>query len=99
MQKGSIELNGILSGTKSYGSESITIIEVKNNKFKNKITKKKISFNKDNSWKKEIEEFANILINNEKNKGISSTSTEALAVMKMIDSIYKNDKKISQRQY
>lgn len=99
LQKGSIELNGILSGTKSYGSESITIIKVKNNKFKNKITKKKISFNKDNSWKKEIEEFANILINNEKNKGISSTSTEALAVMKMIDSIYKNDKKISQRQY
>ena len=95
LQKGSIELNGILSGTKSYGSESLTIVKVKNNKFKNKITKKIIYFKKDNSWKKEIEEFSRILINSNKNDIFKGTSKEALEVMNMIDSIYKNDKKIN----
>ena len=95
LQKGSIELNGILSGTKSYGSESLTIVKVKNNKFKNKITKKIIYFKKDNSWKKEIEEFARILANKSKKNDFKGTSKEALEVMSMIDNIYKNDKKIS----
>ena len=95
LQKGSIELNGILSGTKSYGSESLSIVRVKNNKFKNKITKKTIYFKKDNSWKKEIEEFAKILINKSTTSNFKGTSKEALEVMSMIDNIYKNDKKIS----
>ena len=99
LQKGSIELNGILSGTKSYGSESLTIVKVKSNKFKNKITKKTIYFKKDNSWKKEIEEFARILITNNKKGVIKGTSKEALEVMRMIDSIYKNDKKIFKKKY
>jgi predicted dehydrogenase len=94
LQKGSIELNGILSGTKSYGSESLTLVKVKNNKFKNKITKKTIYYKKDNSWKKEIEEFAKILIKDNKKGVIKGSSKEALEVMNMIDSIYKNDKKI-----
>lgn len=92
LQKGSIELNGILSGTKSYGSESITILNVKSSKYKNVIKKKTIYFKKDNSWKKEIEEFAEIVINKHKNKVFNGTSKEALAVMSMIDKIYKNDK-------
>ena len=99
LQKGSIELNGILSGTKSYGSESLTIIKVKSNKFKNKIIKKTTYYKKDNSWKKEIEEFAKVLITNKKKGVIKGTSKEALEVMKMIDSIYKNDKKIFKKKY
>ena len=94
LQKGSIELNGILSGSKSYGSESLSLVKVINNKFKNKIIKKIIYYKKDNSWKKEIEEFSRILITNNKKGVIKGTSKEALEVMKMIDRIYKNDKKI-----
>lgn len=92
LQKGSIELNGILSGTKSYGSESITILRVKSSKFKNVIKKKTIYFKKDNSWKKEIEEFADIVKNKHIKKAFNGTSKEALSVMSMIDKIYKNDK-------
>ncbi len=99
LQKGSIELNGILSGTKSYGSESLTLVKVKSNKFKNKITKKTIYYKKDNSWKKEIEEFARILTTNNTKGVIKGTSKEALEVMSMIDSIYKNDKKIFKKKY
>ncbi len=94
LQKGSIELNGILSGTKSYGSESLTLVKVKNNKFKNNITKKTIYYKKDNSWKKEIEEFGKILLKSNKKSVTKGTSKEALEVMSMIDSIYKNDKKV-----
>jgi predicted dehydrogenase len=94
LQKGSIELNGILSGSKSYGSESLSLVKVINNKFKNKIIKKTTYYKKDNSWKKEIEEFARILTTNNKKGVIKGTSKEALEVMKMIDRIYKNDKKI-----
>ena len=97
LQKGSIELNGILSGTKSYGAESISIINIKTNKFTNRIKKKIIYFKKDNSWKKEIDEFAKIVENKNKKINYNGTSKEALSVMNMIDKIYKNDKKIKKK--
>ena len=55
MQKGSLELNGILSGSKSYGRESIIINKVFKKKYNTKIKKKIVYFKKDISWKKEIE--------------------------------------------
>ncbi len=94
LQKGSLELNGILSGTKSYGSESLTIVNVKNNKFKNKIKKKTIYFKSDNSWRDEIEEFSKQILKKGNKIHSIGSSKEALEVMNMIDSIYKNDKKI-----
>ena len=94
LQKGSIELNGILSGSKSYGAESLTLVKVKRNKFKNMIVKKKFTFKKDNSWRDEIEEFSKVLKKNDKRNIIKGNSKEALEVMNMIDNVYKNDKKI-----
>ena len=91
MQKGSIELNGILSGSKSYGRESIIISNVVKTKYKTKIKKKIIYFRNDSSWKEEVDEFAHIILKNLKvNNG---TSSEALEVMSMIDKIYNNAKK------
>ena len=90
LEKGSLELNGILSGSKSYGRESISISKVKTKKYKNKIERKVIYFKKDYSWKEEISDFANIIKYNK--KIYSGNSNEALEVMKMIGRIYKNDK-------
>ena len=90
LQKGSIELNGILSGSKSYGRESIIVSNVIKTKFKTKINKKIIYFQKDNSWRAEIAEFAKSLLNNIPIK--DGTSSEALEVMKMVKDIYKNAK-------
>jgi hypothetical protein len=53
--------------------------------------KKIVYFKKDISWKKEIDEFANVLLR--KGKIINGTSKEALEVMKMVYKIYKNDKR------
>ena len=91
LQKGSLELNGILSGSKSYGRESIVISNVFKTKYSTKIKKKIVYFKKDISWKKEIDEFANVLLR--KGKIINGTSKEALEVMKMVYKIYKNDKR------
>ena len=88
LEKGSLELNGILSGSKSYGRESISISKVKTKKYKNKIERKVIYFKKDYSWKEEISDFANIIKYNK--KIYSGNSNDALEVMKMISKIYKN---------
>ena len=56
----------------------------------NKNVKKKIyQFYKDFSWKLEIDEFAEIIINNSKVK--TGSYQDALNVMKMIDKIYTSD--------
>ena len=86
MEKGQINLNGILSGSKSYGEEKIEIIP----KFSNKNKKKIISFKKDLSWQREIKEFIEAL---KKNKKIKTGNIEdAKKVMNLVDKIYKSDK-------
>lgn len=86
MEKGQINLNGILSGSKSYGEEKIEIIP----KFSHKNKKKIISFKKDLSWQREIEEFIDAL---KKNKKIKTGNIEdAKKVMNLVDKIYKSDK-------
>ena len=87
LEKALIVLSGILSGTKSYGKEKITIIP--NSTF-SKINKKKIyQFYKDLSWKLEIDEFAKIINYNLDVK--TGSYQEALNVMRMIDKIYLSD--------
>lgn len=85
-----LELTGILSGTKSYGSENLTIIEKLDDEptgSQNKTTK---NYLYDNSWKEEIDEFADCIVYNKTiNNG---TSEDALRVMEMIFNIYKADK-------
>ena len=52
LEKGMINLSGILSGTKSYGDEKITII-----KKEIKLRKKTKKFKIDKSWFREIKNF------------------------------------------
>lgn len=93
LSKGSIILEGILSGTKTYGKETLKIFPgAKPYLYKGKTTKtKNFYFNKDTSWPDEIDQFANDIIKNKKVE--YGNIYDALEVMKMIESIYKNDKK------
>ena len=90
LQKGSIELGGILSGTKSYGSETLNILS--KNDIKNKKKGKKYFFRADNSWKEEINEFSNSILKR-KNKRIEGNIIDAERIMLTIDKIYRADKK------
>jgi len=88
-QHGFIDLKGILSGTKSYGRESITIIskqDVKKNK-----EGKKLFFSRDTSWKDEVDEFAQLILY--KKNSYLGDIYEAENIMFTLDRIYKSDKK------
>jgi len=86
LEKASLILSGILSGSKSYGREKLILLNKKNEKY----FKKTFRFYKDDSWKQEIAEFTDIIINNK--KVLNGNSLQALEVMKMIHYIYNNDK-------
>ena len=86
LEKATLILSGILSGSKSYGQEKLIILNKKNEKFQKKIFR----YYKDNSWKEEIAEFTDIILNNK--KVVNGNSYQALEVMKMVQKIYNNDK-------
>ena len=89
LEKALIELNGILSGSKSYGRESLNLILRKSSsKGSQKI--KKFFFKKDNSWKDEIDEFARTII--KKKRVITGNINDAIQVMDMVQKIYLSDK-------
>ena len=95
LSKGTLILEGILSGTKTYGQETLKILPgAKPYEFKGKNSKtKSFSFKNDTSWPDEIDEFADGIL---KNKDVKYGNIyDALEVMEMIDKIYKNDKKIT----
>ena len=90
LQKGLLILSGILSGSKSYGKEKLELIpRIGNNGEKLKNT---YSFSqKDLSWKKEIDEFADCIKNDK--KIIHGNLEDSIKVMKLIETIYSKDKR------
>jgi len=86
--KGAINLSGILTSTKSYAPETITVVfasEDDEGDPKEQTTR----YNKDNSWNREIIEFANVILNNK--PVTSGSSNEALKTMELVYNIYKAD--------
>ena len=90
LKEGLLELAGILSGSKSYGSETLKIIERKHGESTGAQEEKLYTFLSDNSWKEEIDEFADHIINDLPIE--NGTSYDALKVMEMIFDVYKADK-------
>ncbi len=88
--KGTIILDGILSGTKTYGKETLKILPgAKPYLYKNNKKTILLNFNNDTSWNDEIKEFANMIL--KKKKITYGSVMDAYKVMLMIDKIYKND--------
>ena len=91
LERGSLILGGILSGSKSYGAETLTVVyadpEKDNGDPKEQITR----YNSDPSWDEEIRVFADAIINN---KTINSgSSLDALKTMELVYEIYQADQK------
>ncbi|PWS28177.1 oxidoreductase [Pedobacter yonginense] len=89
LSEGYIELHGILSGSKSYGEEKIIIGKRDEDSMDGQMEFKNVNFLKDNSWKDEIFEFADAIINNK--SVLSGTSNDALETMKLVYNIYYSD--------
>lgn len=88
LQKGSIVLSGILSGSKSYGSEKITVAWAASNEHgdpKEQTTR----YNKDHSWQDEIAEFTQAVLGN--GKILHGTVEDAYQTMSVVYQIYAAD--------
>jgi predicted dehydrogenase len=89
-ENGYINLEGILSGTRSYGDETLTIAkrQFENETFAmGKPREEKIFFDTDESWKLELDEFVDCILN--KKQVYNGNSEDALKVMELIEAIYK----------
>lgn len=85
---GYLELQGILSGSKSYGEEKL-IIGKRDESDTGTAKEEVITYLEDNSWRDEINEFADAIVNNRPIK--FGTSQEALETMKLVYRIYYAD--------
>lgn len=88
LTKGSIALSGILTGTKSYGQETLCVtVRGENDSGNPKETL--TNYIEDNSWRDEVFEFADAVLNKTDIK--IGTSFDALAAMDLVYKIYNAD--------
>ena len=91
MSKGYLSVNGILSSTRSYGDETITVgrRELNNGFATGKPREEIIYFDSDPSWELEIADFVSCI---QRDAPVSSgTSKDALKAMQLVHAIYQDD--------
>lgn len=88
LTEGFLELKGILSGSKSYGQEKL-IIGRHDEADVGSTQEETITYLEDNSWRDEINEFADAIISGAAIK--HGSSEDALATMKLVYRIYYAD--------
>lgn len=88
LTEGYLELQGILSGSKSYGEEKL-VIGRRDEADAGTTREEVVTYLEDNSWRDEISEFADAIYNG----GVieSGNSADALATMKLVYRIYWAD--------
>ena len=88
LERGTLILQGILSGSKSYGQEQL-IVSRNTGDDRGNPAEELIEYNLDNSWKDEIEDFARAI----KNDGeiVNGCSIDAFNTMKLVYRIYCAD--------
>lgn len=88
LTEGYLELRGILTNSKSYGEEKL-VIGRRINAHTGTEREEIVTYVEDNSWRDEINEFADAIINGTKIQ--SGTSADALETMKLVYRIYWSD--------
>jgi predicted dehydrogenase len=89
LEKGSLVLGGLLTGTKSYGAETLTVVRADPENDGGDPKEQTTRYNKDPSWEEEINTFAEFILTN---KPVDQgTSKEALKTMQLIFKIYHDD--------
>jgi predicted dehydrogenase len=89
LQRGSLILGGILSGTKSYGAETLTVVRADPDSDQGDPREQVTRYNHDPSWDAEISAFADSILNDRRVQ--SGTSEDALRTMKLVFKIYYAD--------
>ena len=91
LSEGLLELTGILSGSKSYGEEKLTIVARQDESPVGSFSETTLSYLEDHSWQEEVDEFADIICNNQ--PVVNGSSIDALKVMELVYRIYYADEK------
>lgn len=89
LERGSIILGGILSGTKSYGAETLTVATVDHDNDNGDPKEQLTRYNRDPSWEEEINRFTDYILTDQPVD--SGTSLDALNTMKLVYKIYHAD--------
>ena len=89
LERGSLILGGILSGTKSYGAETLSVVQADPDNDQGDPKEQVTRYNKDPSWDAEIAAFAGCILNETPVQ--SGTSEDALHTMKLVFKIYYSD--------
>lgn len=84
-----LELTGILSGSKSYGQEQLIFVPREDGSTVGSFVERKTSYLNDNSWRDEVNEFTDLVVNNTDVE--NGTSYDALKVMDLVYQIYSAD--------
>ena len=90
LEKGGLNLSGILSGSKSYGAETLTVIWPDEDD-KGDPREQTTRYNKDPSWENEINAFTNAILHN--SCITSGTVEDAYRTMELVHRIYCADPK------
>lgn len=89
LEHGSVVLGGLLTGTKSYGDETLTVSRVDHDRDNGDPKEQLTRYNRDPSWELEIEQFAEAIL---RGKPIENgTADDALNTMKLVAKIYHAD--------
>lgn len=94
LSRGAIVLSGILSSTKSYGAETITVVSAGEDDGGDPC-EHMTRYNEDVSWREEISEFADAVLNDK--PIVYGSSLEALKTMELVFKIYGADEEWSRR--
>jgi predicted dehydrogenase len=89
LSKGSLILSGILSGSKSYGAETLTILYADPDNDGGDPKEYTIKYNTDPSWEDEVVEFFDSIKNDSEIS--NGSSNDALMTMKLVYQIYYED--------
>lgn len=89
LERGSLILGGILSGTKSYGAETLTVVQANPDNDRGDPKEQLTRYNNDPSWDEEINVFAGAILNDRPVQ--SGTSEDALRTMQLVYKIYYAD--------
>ena len=89
LTKGAIVMSGILSSTKSYAPETITILH-QGSEGNGDPYEETLKYNVDHSWEKEVEDFVDSIVTNR--PITNGSATEAYKTMKIVFDIYQADK-------
>ena len=89
LERGSLILGGILSGTKSYGAETLTVVRADPDNDRGDPKEQITRYNCDPSWDAEVTTFADCVLNDKPVP--SGTSDDALRTMQLVFKIYYAD--------